>query len=73
MIDTWQRSSDIKRRDARTVVRFADLGFRCAANFRVQTGQLSESVASAWWNLVQLLEYLAICDGLEVIKFIVAA
>ena len=66
LIDTPQKSLDLRRRDERSATQFASMVLAGPTDLRVATGQLPELNRSACWRLIGLLEYAAsLNDGGE--------
>ncbi|MEW8390051.1 MAG: hypothetical protein AB2660_21270, partial [Candidatus Thiodiazotropha sp.] len=59
MIDIAQKSLELRRQDEKTAMRFATGVLAGPTNLRAATGQLPETVASAYWRLISLLENLS--------------
>ena len=68
MINTAQRMLDIWRQDEKMVFLFAVMVLSGPPNLRAVAGKLPEPVASAFWRLIALLEYLASLNGSEAVE-----
>ena len=62
MVDIAQKSLELWRNDERSEMRFAAMVLTGPTILRETTGQLPESVSSACWRLLGLLEYMASLD-----------